>query len=370
LTRPSNPVYHFLHDKVQQAAYTLIAGEQKRATHLKIGRLLLQGSSPAGQEEKIFEITNHLNMGRELIDREEERVELAQLNLLAGRKAKSSAAFETALRYFSTGLELLPAKLANPICLNLALSSEAAEAAFASTDLTRSEELAVVLQHAKDILDKVQIYGCKCSPISPEQDGRAVRSGLEVLELLGVSLNFDLSDRDLALPELEELEYRPVMSSPEKLAAMRILIALAPPVFQTRPEIFPQVIRTQIDYCMKHGLSALAAVSYGLYGFFLLAGPGENIEAGYQAGLISLRLLELSKPGSSARGSSLSSMGISVTGGTARTTPPAVSRGHSKRAGGDLQFLGYNVKDLCSPPSLLENRWRRFAQLQAITPTS
>ena len=81
--------YKFLHDRVQQAAYALIADEAKREVHLTVGRLLLSHCHAAELEEQIFTIVHHLNLGRGLIADQAERIVLARLNLSAGQKAKS-----------------------------------------------------------------------------------------------------------------------------------------------------------------------------------------------------------------------------------------------------------------------------------------
>src|SRR4028119_387036 len=88
----ANSTYKFLHDRVQQAAYSLIPNDQKKATHLKIGQLLLTNYSDIEKEEKLFDIVGHLNQGIELINQLSEREALAKLNLAAGCKASSSTA--------------------------------------------------------------------------------------------------------------------------------------------------------------------------------------------------------------------------------------------------------------------------------------
>lgn len=348
-----NPVYRFLHDRVQQAAYALIPVDQRQTTHLKIGRLLFQSTEPDELEEKVFELANHFNTGVALITDLAEQMQLAELNLLAGKKAKSAAAHEAALNYLSAGIQLLPEMVwQRSYDLALALYVEATEAAFMSTNFARSEAYAkVVLGHAKTLLDKVKIFELQMQAyISRNQMVKAVDIGLEVLDLLGVTLESDLSDDDLILPRIEELAYLPRMVEPEHLAALRILVALAPPAFQTRPEIFPLVIRTQVHYCMVHGLSALAAVSYGLYGFMLLAGPREDIAAGYRAGQISLKLLELFDA------QELTSKVLFIFNGHIRhwqdhaetTLEPFMEGIQSGLESGDLQFVGYNAKDVCT----------------------
>jgi predicted ATPase/serine phosphatase RsbU (regulator of sigma subunit)/tRNA A-37 threonylcarbamoyl transferase component Bud32 len=127
--------YKFLHDRVQQAAYTLIDEEQKTAVHLQIGRLLLQNTAPSSLLEEIFEIVDHLNLGVELVTHQEERDEIAKLNLMAGKKAKAATAHGAALEYLNTGLKLLSAdSWQTSYDLTLALYEEAAEAAYLNGD--------------------------------------------------------------------------------------------------------------------------------------------------------------------------------------------------------------------------------------------
>ena len=95
--------YRFAHDRVQEAAYSLIAEEARAEAHLRIGRLLHARIPPEKREEAIFEIVNQLNRGAELIAAEDERCQLAELNLIAGKRAKASTAYVSALKYFIAG---------------------------------------------------------------------------------------------------------------------------------------------------------------------------------------------------------------------------------------------------------------------------
>ena len=60
-------MYTFLHDRVQQAAYGLIADAHKSPVHLQVGRLLLAQWDRAGAPEQVFDIVHHLNCASELI---------------------------------------------------------------------------------------------------------------------------------------------------------------------------------------------------------------------------------------------------------------------------------------------------------------
>src|SRR5258706_15327042 len=99
--------YKFIHDRVQEAAYSLIPEQRRAEAHLRIGRLLATHTPAEKREEAIFEIVNQLNRGAALIASPDEREQLAELNLQAGRRAKSSAAYASALAYLTVGAALL-----------------------------------------------------------------------------------------------------------------------------------------------------------------------------------------------------------------------------------------------------------------------
>ena len=97
--------YRFVHDRIQEAAYSLIAEEVRAEAHLRIGRLLHAHVPAEKREEAIFEIVSQLNRGAGLITSEDERFQLAELNLVAGKRAKASAAlcFGTSLCHRGPG---------------------------------------------------------------------------------------------------------------------------------------------------------------------------------------------------------------------------------------------------------------------------
>lgn len=99
--------YGFLHDRVQEAAYSLIPEELRAETHLRIGVHLAERTSAEKLEEAIFEIVNQLNRGSHLITSVEDRERVAELNLIAGRRAKLSTAYDSALKYLRAGRALL-----------------------------------------------------------------------------------------------------------------------------------------------------------------------------------------------------------------------------------------------------------------------
>jgi predicted ATPase len=87
--------YKFLHDRVQQSAYSLIPETDKKLTHFQIGQLLLQNTTAEERKNNIFALVNQLNFGIEttteespLLATQSDKNLLAELNLIAGKKLK------------------------------------------------------------------------------------------------------------------------------------------------------------------------------------------------------------------------------------------------------------------------------------------
>lgn len=99
--------YRFVHDRIQEAAYTAIPPEQRAGTHLQIGRLLAAHIPPHQRDELIFDIVGQFDRCVELITAQEERDQIAELFLIAGKRAKASAAHASALMYLTTGMAML-----------------------------------------------------------------------------------------------------------------------------------------------------------------------------------------------------------------------------------------------------------------------
>jgi predicted ATPase/signal transduction histidine kinase/tRNA A-37 threonylcarbamoyl transferase component Bud32 len=282
--------YRFLHDRVQQAAYFLIPEERKKATHLKVGQLLLKYTTPTERDEKIFDIVNQLNIGIEFIGHYSEKMALAELNLLAGRKAKAATAYEPALKYLTTGLDLLTEESwQSHYELTSALHIETVEVEYLNTHFERAEQLAeAVLEHTHDLLQKVKVYQTKIYfNIARNQMLEAIATSLQVLEMLGETLTQEAPQEVV----VEDLIHLPEMTDPYKLAAMEIIITLLTPCLNAKPDLLPAMAFTLASLAMRHGNSSFAAMGYALYGLILCGGLN-RIEEGYRFGQLSLKLQE------------------------------------------------------------------------------
>ena len=94
-------VHRFTHDRIQQAAHAQIDAAQRPAVHLRVGRLLRARLGPEVRDDELFAVVHHLNRAADLISADDERDALIRLNVAAGRKARTAAAFEAAAAYFA-----------------------------------------------------------------------------------------------------------------------------------------------------------------------------------------------------------------------------------------------------------------------------
>ncbi|MBD2112170.1 MULTISPECIES: hybrid sensor histidine kinase/response regulator [Cyanophyceae] len=297
--------YRFLHDRVQQAAYSLIPESQRRSTHLKIGQLLLQNIPAAERNDNIFAIANQLNYGVGLLASEAEAYQIAEINWVAGQKAKAAAAYDSALRYLSVGLDLLSAtSWRQQYDLTLALHNAAVETAYLNGDFDQMEAwAAMVLRQGRSPLDTMTVYEVKIQACMAQiKQLEAVHLGLQALERLGVSLTSSptLADIQQVLTQtagyLEgkssaDLLNLPPITDAEKLATIRMLTSLGSPCYQAAPMLFPLVICEQINLSLRYGNSPFAAYSYVCYGV-ILNGILQDSEAAYRFGQLALQVVE------------------------------------------------------------------------------
>ncbi|HEX5392235.1 MAG TPA: PocR ligand-binding domain-containing protein [Rhodocyclaceae bacterium] len=291
--------FEFSHDRVRQAAYGRLPQKQRRLNHLRIGGLLLACTPPDAVEEDVFEIADRFNEGFQYLSDEAERQQLVTLNLMAGRKAKRAAAYQSAIRYLSMGIGLLPADRweRNPEqTLNLFL--EAVESEYLSTNFERAERLSVeVLERTEDLFVRVRVHELRILFFTAQdRNDAAIDAGLKALAELDMPLSQEDAasaeeQRELAaLENIELLAQLPFMADPRQLAAMRILMQLTAPTQRANPALLRIIIGRMVLLSVKHGNSPMAAFAYGWHGALLCGNP-EGIESGYRFGLLSLNVM-------------------------------------------------------------------------------
>lgn len=305
LTLAPNVEYRFLHDRVQQAAYTLIPDDRKQSMHLQIGRLLIASIPEEQLEERIFDVVNQLNLGRTLITDSDEMLRLAELNQIAGHKAKASMAHEIACTYYQIGLDSLtehPWDLYPELTLELHLG--AVESAYAIASADQAEQLAqAVLQRSRHLLGKITVYELQIPfYISQNQPDRSITIALRALGLLGIFLPENPNPLQIisgllttklmiGRKSIEDLAHLPDLDDVYRLAALRILVSVTPATMMVRPPLIPIATFTMVRLCVRYGNSPYAAYAYCMYGL-VLCGPLGDITGGYRFGQLALRLLD------------------------------------------------------------------------------
>src|SRR5919199_2808643 len=298
--------YKFLHDRVQQAAYALIDENQKQAVHLQIGRNLWHSTTHETLADKVFEIVDHLNIGVELVTEEQERSQIAQLNLLAGQKAKAAIAYAAALKYLTTGIELLAVdSWQHQYDLSLALHSEVAEVTYLCGDFKEIERwTAVVLQEARTILDKIKVYEVKIKTcIAQNEQIQSLKIGLYVLKQLGMSLPESPTQLDvqqkleetrsaLAGRSIKDLSNLSVITDVQQISIMIICSNIIATTYQVTPPLWSLLICELVNLQIKYGNAPFFAYAYASYGALLNAIVGD-IEEADKFGTLSLDLVEL-----------------------------------------------------------------------------
>ncbi|WP_437741117.1 AAA family ATPase [Sorangium sp. So ce1504] len=284
--------YRFLHDRVQQAAYRLLDEPRKQEIHLQIGRLLLADSDPGDMEGEVFEVATHMNLGVPRITDPEERVALARLNLEAGRRAKSGAAYEAAAGYFEAGTSALgPERWDERHDLTFALTTGLAECLCLTGQFDAGERLFdALLERARSPLDGAQVRNLRMSFHLMRGDlSEVVRCGLEALALLGVDIPAAAEEqRALLGRELEAMQAHlasrpisallglPTVADPEKQTVLRLLADMTQPASALGlPVLGPLTLIMQINLAVECGTSSTTAYACVLYAALLIDGVFE-----------------------------------------------------------------------------------------------
>src|SRR5260221_6977977 len=297
--------YKFIHDRVQEAAYSLIPEALRAEAHLRIGRLLAAQTPPERREEAIFEIVNQLNRGAALITSQNEREQLAELNLIAGKRAKASTAYASALKYLIAGAALLADdcwerrhEVAFALELNRAeCEFLTGELAFAEERLTAlSTRAANTVEQATVACLRVDLY------VTLDQSGRAAAVGLDYLRHLGIDWSphptEDEARREyeriwstLGDRPIEALVELPLMSDPASLATLDVLTKLAAPTQYTDANLLSLAICRAVNLSLEHGNSDGSCFAYVCLG--TIAGPHfDNYKAGFRFGRLGYELVE------------------------------------------------------------------------------
>jgi PAS domain S-box-containing protein len=297
--------YKFVHDRMQEAAYALIPEKAHAEGHLKIGRLLLEQTPPEKREEAIFEIVGQLNRGAPLITSWDEREQLAELNLIAGKRAKASSAYASALTYYIAGAALLPEtarERRHDLAFELDLHSADCEICTgaleaAETRLAALATLAVgAVQRSEVAYRRVDLYTALGAR------DRAIAVSLECLRHVGIDwaahptaaearMEYERFWCRLGSRSIEDLVDLPLMQNPEALATLKVLASLSLPALSTDDNLWALSTCRATNLSLEHGNSGTAPVNYQSMGLIASARFG-HYQEGYRFGKMACDLVE------------------------------------------------------------------------------
>ncbi len=286
--------FAFLHDRLQEAAYALFSKEDLLLAHLKFGRVFLEQMTSHEKEEHLFLTVNLLNFASSEMATQNERTQLSELNLKAGRRAKAGAAFNNAIKYFERGISTLPNDCWESCYdLTLSLHVEAVEAAYIDTNFAAADKyFQTVVDNAKSILDQVKVYEIRAGfLISQNKMQETLDVTLPILEKLGFPLSLQPEDQKLVrkLPSLEDLSSEPIMKDPKSLAAMQLLVISTGAAYQGKPRYMVPIVFRLVNLSLTDGLSPLSAYAYGCLAL-IMCGSLADLELGRNAGQLCVRL--------------------------------------------------------------------------------
>ncbi|HEY1942696.1 MAG TPA: AAA family ATPase, partial [Roseiarcus sp.] len=301
----SEGAYRFLHDRVQEAAYSLIPEHSRAAVHLRIGRALTAQTPPEQREAAIFEIVNQLNRGAALVAAEDEREQLAELNLIAAKRAKASTAYASALTYVVGGAALLAEdSWERRHELRFGLELTRAECEFQIGALADAEQrLTALFAHAATTVERASVTCLRADLYTTlEQGSRAIAVSLDYLRHLGGEWSPHPTAEDvrreyqriwptLADRPIETLVDLPLMSDPASLGTLDVLTKLAAPAWYADANLASLVISRIVNLSLESGNCDGSCYAYVALG--LIAGERfGDYQAGFRFGRLGCDLVE------------------------------------------------------------------------------
>lgn len=273
--------YRFVHDKIQQAAVSMLPPDKQSQWHWRIGQCYFDQADqtePSIPTNTLFAMVHHLNLGKDHATDDTARLQLATWNLEAGRLATQAGVFQQAIQHCETGLALLPTTpWKSQYTLTLGLHLTLAEAASLAMSDERVKEVAhTVLQHAQSHLDKARAYDAMAMVDMAREDlGGAIQLGLKALEELGTTfpkrpilphiiLGLLRTQRTLK-GRIEELADLPPLQDPQIRAVLSLLERLMPAAFRSGSNYFPLFVFELVRLSSIHGNSRHSAFGYASF---------------------------------------------------------------------------------------------------------
>ncbi len=213
--------FRFVHDRIQQAAYSMLTPSQQMQLHWSIGWQLLSQIGGSTLEDKLFDAVEHLNQGCSSGIEHSRLMQLVKLNLKAGKRAKQSAAYSVSyscLQHAQKQLQWLG--LAADADIMISVELELAQACYLVAEFEQAEALYSVLRN-KITSSTGKLHLCNIQAKQYHHQGlylKSVEYEYEALRLLGIDLPTDDSALlEIFAQEKAKIELLLLQKDPERL---------------------------------------------------------------------------------------------------------------------------------------------------------
>ncbi len=297
--------WRFPHDRVLEATFALIPAAERAAWHLRIGQRLLGALDPGARGEHLFALVHQLNLGSALITDAAQSLQLAQLNLAAGRRAKAALAFALAHEHLSRAAAAWPADgWAARTDETFALEYELAECEFLTARFQEAEaRLAALLPRARSPAERARLCSLRIRlRLVPGQYGAAAAVALEALRLFGIEMPEgdpqallqqarQEIEQAMAGREVASLLDAPPLADPGIRTVLDLIVDSFTGLYIARPDAFPWLVLQAMRLVLRHGNCEESAVVYTYYARVRLAAFGD-IAGAYEYSQLAVRLNE------------------------------------------------------------------------------
>ncbi|HUG33339.1 MAG TPA: serine/threonine-protein kinase PknK, partial [Anaerolineales bacterium] len=303
--------YSFSHAGIRQGIYYAIPESEKQSIHWQIGQLLLETIPEEQREGRIFELVNHLNLSSNRIQTNEQRIQIAGLNLLASQKTYYSAAHEASHQYSTAGIKRLQELESQGIniwqhhySLAFDLFFRAASASYLTRRYEEMESFSgIAITNAASVFEQATVYEMKLyASISKDDRAEGLKMGLKALDLLGlkypkkagivhVLVKLIQTQLNLRGKSDDDILNLPETQDPRVIAIGRVIRGFFTILYTNAPELAPIVFMDLVILSLKHGNFNMSPFGYVCFGFILNAALGD-IAGGDRFGKLAMRLVE------------------------------------------------------------------------------
>lgn len=295
--------YVFSHDRIQQAVWLLLSQHQMQQVNLKIGRYMLEQDA-INETEFLLQTVNHLNIALPLITKKDEQLRLGAVNFNAGLEAKQTGAFELALSYIQTAMEIFSDSLVDKgissalireraecehLCGNNSQAKKFYEQAVleASSTMEKAYLYELMIQFYTDMAQFDQAYSVSRTAMQMFEINLPAHFNPLVFAADFIGLKFQL--RHYKTSELLDL---PTATDAQMDIIIRLMSATLKVAYQIKPELCVAISVKLLRLCLKHGNTREAVIGYMVFGVIFLGGVMGNHQTGHEYGQLSLALLD------------------------------------------------------------------------------